>query len=91
MKRREFITLIGSAAAIWPLVARAQTPKPVIGFMSGRAPEESADLVAAFRQGLTDSGFVDGQNVTMEFPASLQRFARALFCCGAGGGPILGQ
>jgi ABC-type uncharacterized transport system substrate-binding protein len=67
MKRREFITLIGSAAAIWPLVARAQTPKPVIGFMSGRAPEESADLVAAFRQGLTDSGFVDGQNVTIEF------------------------
>jgi putative tryptophan/tyrosine transport system substrate-binding protein len=67
MKRREFITVIGSVAAIWPLVARAQTPKPVIGFMSGRASEESADLVAAFRQGLTDSGFVDGQNITIEF------------------------
>jgi putative tryptophan/tyrosine transport system substrate-binding protein len=67
MRRREFITLIGGAAATWPLAARAQTPKPVIGFMSGRAPEESADLVAAFRQGLTDSGFVDGQNVTIEF------------------------
>jgi putative tryptophan/tyrosine transport system substrate-binding protein len=59
--------MAAAADCIWPLVARAQTPKPVIGFMSGRAPEESADLVAAFRQGLTDSGFVDGQNVTIEF------------------------
>ncbi len=67
MKRREFITLIGSAAAGWPLGARAQTAIPVVGFMSGRAPQESAHLVAAFRQGLADSGFVDGQNVSIEF------------------------
>ncbi len=67
MRRREFITLIGSAASSWPLMARAQIAKPVVGFMSGRAPEESTNLVAAFRQGLADSGFVDGQNVTIEF------------------------
>lgn len=67
MRRRDFITLLGAAAVTWPLGARAQTPMPVVGFMSGRAPEESAHLVAAFRQGLADSGFVDGQNVTIEF------------------------
>jgi hypothetical protein len=73
MRRRDFIRGVAissawplSAAASWPLAARAQT-KPVVGFMSGRAPEESANLVAAFRQGLADSGFVDGQNVTIEF------------------------
>lgn len=66
MRRRDFIRAVAISSA-WPLVARAQTAKPVIGFMSGRAPEESANLVTAFRQGLADSGFVDGQNVTIEF------------------------
>lgn len=67
MKRRYFITLLGGVA-VWPLAARAQqSAMPVVGFMSGRAPEDSMHLVAAFRQGLAETGFVEGQNVTIEF------------------------
>jgi putative tryptophan/tyrosine transport system substrate-binding protein len=67
VKRRKFITLIGSAAA-WPLTARAQQPAmPVIGFMSSRSPEDSVHLLEAFRRGLKEGGFVEGQNVAIEF------------------------
>jgi putative ABC transport system substrate-binding protein len=67
MKRREFITLIGSAAATWPLVVRAQSAMPVVAFLrTGSADIESRN-VAAFRKGLTETGYVEGQNVTVEY------------------------
>jgi putative tryptophan/tyrosine transport system substrate-binding protein len=66
MRRREFITLLGSVAAAWPLVARSQSI-PVIGYLSSGTPTGFAPLLAAFRDGLSESGYVEGRNIAIEF------------------------
>jgi putative ABC transport system substrate-binding protein len=68
MRRRAVVSFLGGATALWPLAVRAQqTAMLVIGFMSGRSPADSSYVVAAFRQGLAEAGFVEGQNIAIEF------------------------
>jgi len=68
VKRREFITLVGGAAASWPLAARAHQPAlPAIGFLNIASPRAFEKFVAAFHRGLNAGGYVDGRNVTIEY------------------------
>jgi putative ABC transport system substrate-binding protein len=77
MRRRDFIKVIAGSATVWPLAARAQqSATPVIGYLDPGAPETSAQLVAAFRRGLSDTGYVEGRNVVIEYRWAYQDYNR---------------
>jgi putative tryptophan/tyrosine transport system substrate-binding protein len=77
MRRRDFISFVSATATIWPLAARAQqSAKPVIGLLYVRSPEDSAPQLAAFRRGLAENGYVEGQNIAIEYRWGLGHYDR---------------
>jgi putative ABC transport system substrate-binding protein len=77
MQRREFMTLMGGAAATWPLTVRAQqSTMPVIGLLCGGTPESDTDRVTAFRRGLNEAGYVEGRNIAIEYRWAEQQYDR---------------
>ena len=77
IERRQFITLLGGAVAAWPLAARAQqTAMPVVGFLNSASPEVVPDRLRAFHRGLKDSGFVEGENVTVIYRFAEDQYDR---------------
>jgi len=77
MRRREFITIFGGAAAVWPVGARAQQKGvPLIGFLTTQSPDSFSHLVAGFQQGLREAGFLEGQNIQIEYRWAEGRYDR---------------
>jgi putative tryptophan/tyrosine transport system substrate-binding protein len=74
--RREFITLLGGAAAAWPVAARAQQPMPVVGFLDTRSPEAISERLRAFRRGLHESGYIEGENLAIVYRFAENRHDR---------------
>jgi putative ABC transport system substrate-binding protein len=67
MRRREFIGLLGGAVAVWPFVALGQSTVPEIGYLNASSPTINPEFLVAFRRGLAETGYVEGQNVTIEY------------------------
>ena len=76
MRRREFVSLFGGAAAAWPLAAWAQQTIPVIGYLHSASPEPYAAMMVAFRQGLAEAGYLDGSNVAIDYRWAEGQFNR---------------
>jgi putative ABC transport system substrate-binding protein len=76
MKRRDFITLLGGAAATWPVAARAQRTMPVVGYLGSRSPDTDRPFVAQFQKGLAEAGYIAGRNVTIDYRWANNQFDR---------------